>query len=396
MAVISFWNETLQLCTVSKNSFTMRSPLQLEISKATWRTLGFRSTGRSDPVFVSKGRVLCTALVGETETVRLNYDRVSTQSFCLVRRAEGWSPQDHSGRSWGALIYPSCRRGGERERISLLDCPRTNNWSLRNPDDTSMLTRCSLDDSDHLHPLCSPSSESVLTPAQLKVQIHGHSPRPPASGLPVADWQWLVQVWLLGSMKAGGLVEAGRPGRADPERDCGTSSGQMVRLQMGRRISHSYGSRVCIVVRAEETGWMKFSCISREGRSLTALPFKFLCSLVCSIPLILLSLFVSHYWLYPLCGLSSFQSVFLFIPFFFFGNCVLLLDGLFLSFILFLLAFTSFFSPAVAGFDWLVVGVLVTAAALQVGTEAFFTFAGHGGDNGHGQEVPGIQVFLGA
>lgn len=40
---------------------------KLEISKATWRTLGFRSTGRSDPVFVSKGRVLCTALVGETK-----------------------------------------------------------------------------------------------------------------------------------------------------------------------------------------------------------------------------------------------------------------------------------------------------------------------------------------
>lgn len=60
------------------------------------------------------------------------------------------------------------------------------------------------------------------------------------------------------------------------------------------------------------------------------------------------------------------------------------------------LPFTLFVSTVVAGFDWLMFGVLVGTAALQVGTEDFFTFAGHSRDDVHGQEVPGIQVFLGA
>lgn len=53
----------------------------------------------------------------------------------------------------------------------------------------------------------------------------------------------------------------------------------------------------------------------------------------------------------------------------------------------------SFLSPEGAGFDRLVVRVRVRAAALQLGTEAFFTFAGHSRDEGQGQEVLGAPVL---
>lgn len=71
------------------------------------------------------------------------------------------------------------------------------------------------------------------------------------------------------------------------------------------------------------------------------------------------------------------------------------LDRLFLPCILLLLPSPAFSSPVVAGFDRLMLRVLVSAAALHVATEAFFTFAGDSGDDGLGQEVPGTQVLLG-
>lgn len=163
------------------------------------KTLGFRSGDTCDSMLVSKGQVLGTALVNAT--VGLNYHCVTTPRSGVVPHFCGWSPHDHRQRSGRALIDPSQGRRGKRgrplgklrKRTHMLNWPGAYSCSLRHPN-MSALTWCSLSDPDHFHLVCSPFFDSVFSPALLKLQIHRNSPRPSTSGLPVANWCWLVTV----------------------------------------------------------------------------------------------------------------------------------------------------------------------------------------------------------